>query len=312
MHLAGYTVNDDPNNTLLNRVKKLAEQMGADLSELPKPKEWPPEAIEIHHPRRRTWMIIAENMDAKKEWVQMTQNCCRYSWGLTNKEEVHVYAFNQAVWATRWELGRWGWWSWGGAEETILSDIIADQIDYAVMYKIYGNIKGPWQVRSKIRDTVLKTLNTTISTATGPAWKAAEEAIKVLRPKIDPVIKDNVTPILELEIKIANTIKEGAMSIIDPILAEHVAPHLAKIAEICKSPVVEAFDKAIEIFLTETSALDVKGTTKEEVKRSLYPLSWYSWGWRIWPALEKFVRCLFPACLCKPLPLVLSSVLLSL
>jgi hypothetical protein len=71
-------VNDDPNNGLLLRAKRLAEQMGVDLSELPKPKEWPQEVIEIHHPRRRTWYIQCKDMEEKKEWVQQFTQCCRY------------------------------------------------------------------------------------------------------------------------------------------------------------------------------------------------------------------------------------------
>jgi hypothetical protein len=292
MSLAGYTVNDEPNNGLIQRAKKLAEQMGIDVSELPKIKEWAPEAIEIFHPRRRTWYVICNDMDDKKEWVQQFQSCCRYSWGLNNQEVVHKAAFNHAVRETRWSLGRWGWYSWGGSEELILADLIADQIDYAVMYKIYGNMSGPWIVRSKVRDTVLKTLNTSVSAACTPAWKACEEAIKVLRGKVDPVIHDNIGDVVSQEDSIAAKIKEGAMDIINPILSEHVTPHLTKIAEIAKSPVVEAFDKAIEIFVAETSKLDIKGSTKEEVLRSLYPLSWYTWGWVLWPAIEKFVRIL--------------------
>lgn len=39
--LCGYYVNDDANNGLLQRLTKLAEKMGVDLSGLPKPKEYP-------------------------------------------------------------------------------------------------------------------------------------------------------------------------------------------------------------------------------------------------------------------------------
>jgi hypothetical protein len=135
MFLAGYTVNDDPNNTLLARAKKLAEQMGIDLSELPKSKEWPAETIEIHHPRRRTWYILCGNMEEKKEWVEQFNQCCRYAWGFNNQEKIHKTAFDKAIRETRWEIGRWGWWSYGGTEEMVLGDLIADQIDYAVMHK---------------------------------------------------------------------------------------------------------------------------------------------------------------------------------
>jgi hypothetical protein len=213
-----------------------------------------------------------------------------YAWGYNNREKIHKDAFDRAIRETRWELGRWGWWSWGGSEEAVLGDLIADQIDYAILYKIYGNIKGPYMVRSKIRDTVLKTLNTSVAAAVTPAWKAAETGIATIRGKVEPVIRDQVKDIIEQEDNMAAKIKEGALDIITPILAEHVTPHLSKLFEIAKSPVVDAFDTAIKIFVDEVDKLDVKGSTKEEVLRSIYPLSWYTWGWTLWPALDKFVR----------------------
>lgn len=292
MRLTGYTVNDDPNNGLLVRAKRLAEQMGVDFSELPKPKEWPAETIEIHHSRRRTWYVVCESMEDKEAWVSQFKSCCRNAYGLSNQEAVHKFAFTEAMRETRWSLGRWGYYSWGGSESDVLTDLIADELDYAIMGRIYSKISGPWVVRSKVRKTVVSTLTQTISGATNAAWAACEKAIAELRKKIDPIIHDNIGVVLEKDEMIAAKIREGALSIITPILEEHVAPHLSKIAEICKSPVTEAFDKAIELFIEESAKLNVAGSTKEEVKRSIYGLNYFTW-WTIYPALDKLVRLKF-------------------
>jgi len=56
-------------------------------------------------------------------------------------------------------LGRWGYWSYGGNEEQILSDLIADQIEWVVMGRVYSKInQGPWQVRNAVRNQVLRHL----------------------------------------------------------------------------------------------------------------------------------------------------------
>ncbi len=59
--LCGYSVNPDANDTLINRLKKLAEMMGMNFDDLPKPKEYPKGTMEIHHPRRPAYYIQIEN-----------------------------------------------------------------------------------------------------------------------------------------------------------------------------------------------------------------------------------------------------------
>lgn len=64
-----------------------------------------------------------------------------------------------------------------------------------------------------------------------------EKAVEELRPKIEPTIKDMVGPIFKAEAELIEKMKQGAMSIIDPLLQQHVVPHLGKIVEVIKSPV---------------------------------------------------------------------------
>jgi hypothetical protein len=286
MSLCGYSVNDDPNNGILNRVKKLAEKMGIDMSELPKPKEYPPFTIEIHHSRRRTYYVKAENEEQFKEWCDMFRSCCRNAYGLKNKDVVHEQAFHEAVRRTRWELGRWGWWTYGGSEDQILSDLIADQIDWVVMGRVYSKITGPWVIRNKIRDQVLKTLDTFISAAVAPSWKAMDTTVGELRPKIEPTIKEMVDPIGKLERELIDKLKAGAMSVIKPILEEHVNPHLSKIVEVIKSPMADAYTDAYKIWDEKVAAFSAKGTA-DEVKKEFKHLDSIPSSWDIYKACQK-------------------------
>jgi len=170
MSLCGYHVVEDPNDGVIKRLKNLAEKMGINVDDIPKPKEYPKLTFEVHHHRRRCYFIQAENEDQFKEWVDVFKTVCRNSYGLKNKDWVHQHAFREAVRRTRWELGRWGWWSYGGSEEQILSDMISDQIEYAVMGRIYSKITGPWPIRNTVRNQVLKTLDTIIMAGVTPAW----------------------------------------------------------------------------------------------------------------------------------------------
>jgi hypothetical protein len=284
--LCGYRVIDDVNNGVLQRLTKLAEKMGMNVSDLPKPKEYPPFTLELHHDRRRCYFIQAENEKEFKEWVEQFKDCCRRAYGLKNQEFVHKTAFDNAIRKTRWELGRWGWYSWGGSEEQVLSDLISDELDWQIMGRVYGKISGPWAIRNTIRNQVLKFIDTLVSAAVTPAWGAMEKAVEELRPKIEPTIKEMVGPIFKAEADLMEKMKQGAMSIIDPILKEHVTPHLSKIVAVLKSPMTEAYDESFKMFDEEISKFEVKGGV-DVVKKEFYHLDWFARSWKMWPALSK-------------------------
>jgi len=257
-----------------------------NVSELPKPKEYPPFTLELHHSRRRCYFIQCANEEEFKQWAEQFKVCCRRAYGLKNQEFVHQKAFDEAVRTTRWELGRWGWYSWGGSEEQVLSDLISDEIDWKVMYKIYGKIAGPWIVRNQVRNQVLKALDTMVSAAVNPAWAAMAKVVEEIRPKIEPTIKEMVGPIFKAEADLIEKMKQGALSIIDPILKEKVTPHLGKIVEVIKSPMREAYDIAFTLFDEEITKFEVKGGINE-TKKEFYSLDWYARSWKMWPALSK-------------------------
>lgn len=284
--LCGYRVIEDVNDGVLKRITTLAEKMGMNVSDLPKPKEYPPFTLELHHSRRRCYFIQAANEEEFKQWCEQFKTCCWRAYGLKNQEFVHKKAFDEAIRKTRWELGRWGYWGGGGSEEQVLSDLISDEIDYTVMYKVYGKITGPWMIRCKVREQVLKALDTMVSAAVAPAWGAMEKVVEELRPKIEPTIKEMVGPIFKAEADLIEKMKQGALSIIDPILKEKVTPHLGKIVEVIKSPMKEAYDMSFQMFDEEISKFEIKGGINE-TKKEFYHLDWYARSWRMWPSLNK-------------------------
>jgi len=71
-----------------------------------------------------------------------------------------------------------------GSETQTLSDIISDEIEYQTIGKIFAKIQGPWMIRSKIRDQVLKVIDGFVSAAVTPAWAAMSKTVEALRPKV--------------------------------------------------------------------------------------------------------------------------------
>jgi len=284
--LCGYSVNDDANNTLINRLKKLAEKMGMNFDDLPKPKEYPKGTIEIHHTRRQTYYINFENDEDRKQWLESFKDACRWAYGYKNKDPVHVAAFEEAVRRTRWSLGSYGWWSYGGTEEQILSDMIADYLDWKILYKVYGKITGPWIIRNTIRNQLLKILDKTILAAVTPAWKAMSTAVEAVRPKIEEKLKPGLEPLFKLQGELVDKIKGACMSVIDPVLKEHVVPHLSKIVAVIKSPMVEAFDVSYKLWDEKMNEWSYEGG-KDDAKKKFHDLDWYAWSWNMWKAFDK-------------------------
>jgi len=284
--LCGYSVNDDANNTLINRLKKLAEKMGMNFDDLPKPKEYPKGTIEIHHSRRQSYYLNFDNEDERKQWLETFKDACRWAYGYKNKDEVHVAAFEEAVRRTRYSLGSYGWWSYGGTEEQILSDMISDYLDWKILYKVYGKITGPWIIRNTIRNQLLKVLDKTVLAAVTPAWKAMSTAVETARPKIEEKLKTGLDPLFKLQGEISEKIKSACMSVIDPLLKEHVVPHLSKIVAVIKSPMAEAFDITYRLWDDKMNEFSFEGG-KDDAKKKFHDLDWYPWSWNMWKAFDK-------------------------
>jgi len=221
--------------------------------------------------------------------MSMFRTACWYSWGLENRDPVHVHAFNYAIRDTRWHLGRWGWWSSGGSETQLLSDLISDEIEYQTLGKIYSKLAGPWIIRSKIRDQVLKFVDGIVSAGVTPAWAAMSKTVEELRPKIEPTITQLVDPLGKQKAELIDKMKEGCMEIIKPLLEQHVIPHLTKILDVIKSPVVAGYDEATKLLEQQLSIFNGKfdASQPEAHFRELDNWSRWSW-WEARPATHEF------------------------
>jgi len=285
--LCGYYVNDDANNGLLLRLTKLAEKMGVDLSGLPKPKEYPANTMELHHSRRQTYYINVPDAEEFKKWVQQMRTCAWRAYGYNNKDPVHVAAFECAIRETRYKLGRWGYWSYGGTEEQILSDLISDEIDWTVMGKVYSKLNGSWTVRNAVRNQVIKAIDKMVLAGVTPAWKAMETTVKELRPKIEPKIKEIVDPIGKAKLEVMTKIKDACMSVINPLLKEHVVPHLSKVVACIQSPMVDAFNESYKLFDEEIIGKFSPKDSVEENKKEFRNLDYFPHSWKFYTVTQK-------------------------
>jgi len=285
--LCGYYVNDDANNGIIQRLTKLAEKMGVDLSGLPKPKQYPPNTLELHHSRRQTYYIHVENPEDFKQWVDQMRTCCWRAYGFKNKDEVHIAAFEKAIRETRYKLGRWGYWSYGGTEEQILSDLISDELDWTIMGKVYSKLNGSWTVRNAVRNQVIKAIDKMVLVAVTPAWKAMDATVKEIRPKIEPKMREAIEPIGKAKLEVMTKIKDACMSVINPILKEHVVPHLQKIVDVIQSPMNDAFMESYKLFDSEFVGKFEAKTTVDENKKEFRTLDYYPHGWKMYDVTRK-------------------------
>lgn len=280
--LCGYYVNDDANNGLLQRLTKLAEKMGVDMSGIPKPKQYPPNTMELHHHRRETFYVHVDDADEFKKWVEQMRTCAWRVFGFKNKDEVHKKAFEQAIADSRMKLGRWGYWSYGGTEEQVLSDLIAEEIDWTIMGRVYSKITGPWSVRWAIRNQVLKAIDKMVLAAVTPAWKGMSSAVEQLRPQIEPKIKEIVEPIGKAKLEVLTKVKDAVMSILTPALKEHVVPHLSKVMEVIQSPMADAFKDAYKLYDSEAIAKFEPKATADENKKAFRDLDYFPHSWKMY------------------------------
>jgi len=118
------------------------------------------------------------------------------------------------------------------------------------------------------------------------------KTVEELRPKIEPTIKDLVDPLGKQKQEIINKMREGCMSIITPVLETNVNPHLSKILEIIKSPVVKAYERGGELLVDQLKT-KVDGGNIPESFRKLDSWSRWSW-WEARPATEYFDKMYEP------------------
>jgi len=166
----------------------------------------------------------------------------------------------------------------------MLTEVIADELEYDIMGRIYGKLPGPWIVRNKMRNWTLATIDSMILAAVKPGWAAMKKAVEELRPKMEPTVRQMTEPIFKAENEIIGKMRESVMSVLEPLLKEHVTPHLGKVIGIIKSPMREAYADAANIFDEKIS----KWQPNPEMEKSFRDLDYFARSyWQLHPALRK-------------------------
>jgi len=263
MVLVGYKVREDPGSKALKKAKKILKMFGMSEDVLPKQKEYPQFCFEVHHRRRRCWFISAETQEEKDTWVKHFRNACWWA-RIPEDDEVGREAFDEAIRETRWKLGRYGWWDFGGTQEQVLADVIVDQLTYAVLGEIFRAFTGPYMIRMKMRDTAYKLIDSSVGVAVQAAWKAIQETIKTtVRPPIENKLKEMLTPLFECQNNITTKIKEAILNVVNPVLDQMVTPHMQRLAEFLINPIrrghEEMFNRAREFFQEIATQVEREG-----------------------------------------------------
>jgi hypothetical protein len=155
------------------------------------------------------------------------------------------------------------------------------------MGRVYEKIQGAWTLRYMIRNQVLKAIGKLVLAAVTPAWKAMEAAVEKIRPEIEPKLQELVGPIGKAKQDLMNKIQEACMSVITPILKEHVVPHLTKIVEVIQEPMTEAFEESYTLYSKDLfEKLEIKSEL-EDNKKSLKSLDWYPYSYKMYQATSK-------------------------
>jgi len=169
-------------------------------------------------------------------------------------------------------LGRWGWYGNYGSEEQILSEMIADELDYEIMGRVYGKLVGPWFIRSMLRNKVQTAIDSLVMAAVKPGWASMKKLVEELRPKIEPKIRDMVEPIFDAEKELMDKVKDAVMGVILPLQEEHVNPHLKKIVDIVRKPIADGFAEAFKLYDEKINKWEPTG---DDLTRTFSDLDWF-------------------------------------
>jgi len=218
--------------------------------------------------------------------VSQFRTACWKARGLSWDDWCHQRAFPIALTKTRWELGRWGYYYGSGSEEQLLSEMISEELEYDVMGRMYSKLpSGPYFIRNKIANWTLSTINSMVIAAVKPGWAGMRKAVEELRPTVEPKIRDAVEPIFKAKNDLMEKMREGVMSVIEPLLKENVQPHLGKIVTIIKSPMREAFAESMKLFEAKIDKWEAKDG--EDLSKSFRDLDYLGRSyWELRPALK--------------------------
>jgi hypothetical protein len=81
--------------------------------------------------------------------------------------------------------------------------------------------------------------------------------------------------------------QNAALSLINPILDEHVIPHLGKILTVIKSPFTESFDECFKLFEQQIDEFKKEHGDLKDHEKGFKHLDWFYRSWTMWHATQK-------------------------
>lgn len=258
----GYEVHADMDETMAERLKNLAKLMGVDEKEIGAAEKLPEHTFEVGHSRRRSYLITAENEEDKNAWVETFKICCRKAKGMKSEDPVGCAAFKTAIWKTYWRSRV------EGTEEQVLSDILVDRINYRVMSSVYYEIKGSWAMRQKIREQVVKTLDSLVMAMVIPSWKGMQESSQQMKAVLEPTIKDKKDELAAVQRKVMWDLSELLKSTMEKVMTD-MEDMMKEIVELMKPKMEQGIAELRKIFIKTVDKVIEEAKNTNEIESSL-------------------------------------------
>lgn len=258
----GYEVNANIDETMAEKLKNVAKAMGVDEKEAGSPEKLPEHTFEVGHSRRRSYLITAENEESKKEWVETFKVSCRKADGLKSEDPVGRAAFKTAIWKTYWRHRV------GGTEEQVLSDILVDRINYRVMTSVYADIPGGWTMKQKIREQVVKTLDSLVMAMVIPSWKGMQESSQQMKGVLEPTIKGKKDELAAAQRKVMWDLSELLKSTMEKVMSD-MEDTMKEIVELLKPKMEQGFVELRKIFIKHVDEVIEEAKNTNEIESSL-------------------------------------------
>ncbi|KAL9988023.1 hypothetical protein ACROYT_G002420 [Oculina patagonica] len=258
----GYKINADMDETMAERIRNLAKLMKVDEKEMGAPDKYPEHTFEVHHSRRRSYLITAENEEDKNAWVETFKVCCRKASGLRSEDPVGREAFKVACYKTFWMSHM------EGTEEQVLSDKLVDRINYRVMSDVYADIPGGWTMKQKIREQVVKTLDSLVMAMVIPSWKGMQESSQQMKAVLEPTIKDKKDELAAVQRKVMWDLSELLKSSMEKVLKD-MEEMLKEMADLLKPKMEQGLAELRKIFIKKVDEVIEKAKNTNEIEASL-------------------------------------------
>ncbi|XP_074614947.1 PH domain-containing protein DDB_G0267786-like isoform X2 [Acropora palmata] len=258
----GYEVFANMDETMMERIKNLAKLLGVDENEIGGMEKLPEHTFEVGHSRRRSYLITAETEEEKVDWVETFKVCCRKADGLKSEDPVGRAAFKTAIWKTYWRHRI------GGTEEQVLSDILVDRINYRVMTSVYKEIKGGWTIKQKVKEQVVKTLDSLVMAMVIPSWKAMQELSQQMKGVLETAIKDKKDELIAAQRKVMWDLSELLKTSMEKVMSDMV-DMIKEIVGLLKPKMEQGLVELKNIFIKNVNKIIEEAKNNNEIESAL-------------------------------------------